>query len=275
MSAAPCTRNGEAMSIRRYGRFAATSLAASVSSQLEYRANFVIYTITGVASALGSLLGLQVLVGEGRSVGGWSFSEAAVVVGLYILVEGLMEVALYPNLDRISDEVREGKMDYVLLKPIDAQFLLSFRNVNLFQLPSVLVGTGVTAWALSINGALTVQHFFGGLIFVALGYAIVYSIWFMLATLVFWLVGLNNVTVLFWSVLRAAEYPVTALPASVRGIFTFVIPVAFVTTVPAQVFLGRANTQTLMLAPIITVLFLAAARLVWKLAVRSYTSASS
>jgi ABC-2 type transport system permease protein len=263
------------MNIRCYYRFVATSFAASIAAQLEYRANFVVYTITGVVTALTSLLGLSVVVGGGRSIGGWTFAESAVVVGLYIFIEGLMEVALYPNLDQISEEVRQGKLDYVFLRPIDSQFLLSFRNINFFQLPSVFIGAGITLWAITSSGVLTLSNVLIGTIFLLLGYAIIYSIWFMLATLVFWFVGINNVTVLFWGVLRAAEYPITAFPKWLRGLFTFVIPIAFVTTVPAQAFLGRAEGSVLAVGLLIAFLFLVVTRIVWKLAVRSYTSASS
>jgi ABC-2 type transport system permease protein len=258
----------------RYTRLVSIFTGSSLSAQLEYRANFVVNIFETILRALGTLLGISILFGDGSSVGGWSFLEAAVVVGVFTLFDGLMSMLLTPNLNRIAEAVRTGTMDFTLLKPIDAQFLVSFRNVNLLRLPDVILGAGIIVWALAQLGS-SVGNILLGLTLLLIAYAIVYSIWFMLSTSAFWFVRVENITELFWGFYRAGQFPVTAFPGWVRVFFTFFVPIAFITTVPAQAFTGKLETSNLLIALLIAVGLLLVSRWFWRFALRSYTSASS
>ena len=263
------------MRLLRYLRIALIFAGASVSAQLEYRANFVVNLVGSLLLAGGSLLGLAVLYGDGQPLGGWSYRETVVVVGLFTFVQGYIGAFLYPNLNRMAEEVRQGTMDFTLLKPVDAQFYLSTRNVNIFRLTDVFIGAGLVVWAASgLGGARLSGALLGaGLVVAAL--AIVYSVWFMLSTTSFWFVKVGNVTELFNGLFRAGQFPVTALPGWVRLFFTFLIPVAFVTTVPAEAITGRARPGAVLAATLIAVALGLASRWFWNFAVRNYTSASS
>ncbi len=262
------------MNLQRYARLIGIFVGAGLSVQLEYRANFVVNLIETALRALGTFLGISILFAGSTNVGGWTFLEAAVIVGVFTLFDGLISMLLTPNLNRIAEGVRTGTMDFTLLKPIDAQFLVSFRNVNILRLPDVVLGLGIIVWALAQLGSSVVNVALG-LALLLTAYAIVYGIWFMLSTSAFWFVRVENVTELFWGFYRAGQFPVTAFPGWVRTFFTFVIPIAFITTVPAQAFTGRLEGNALLGAFIIAAVLLVASRLFWRFALRSYTSASS
>lgn len=249
--------------------------AASVSAQLEYRANFVVSVVGAVLTSGGALFGLLVLSTDGEVVGGWSFREATVVVGLFTLVRGFIGAVLYPNLNKIAEMIRLGTMDFTLLKPIDAQFMVSTRNVNVFQVTEMLIGLGVAIWgAMGVPGVTRGGVLLGAaLVLVAL--AIVYAIWFMLTTTAFWFVKVENITELFNGLFRAGQFPVSAFPGWVRVLFTFVVPIAFITTVPAEAIVGRLNLASVLAAIGLAGVLLLLSRWFWSVAVRSYTSASS
>ncbi len=251
-------------------------MGASLSTQLEYRANFVVNLIETMLRVVGSLLGLTILVGNSRNIGGWSLLEAAVVLGIFTLFDGLMSMALAPNLNRIAEGVRTGTMDFVLLKPIDAQFLVSFRNINLLRLPDVLLGLGIIIWAvLQLEPRPDAPHIILAGLLMLTAYSIVYGIWFMLSTTAFWFVRVENITELFWGFYRAGQFPVTVFPGWMRTFFTFVIPIAFITTVPAQALTGRLESTAIVGSVGIAMLLFIVSRWFWKFALRSYTSASS
>jgi ABC-2 type transport system permease protein len=109
----------------------------------------------------------------------------------------------------------------------------------------------------------------------ALGLLILYNLWFALAALSIWFVKVHNVTYLLRSFMEAGRYPVTAYPLAYRLFFTFVLPVAFLTTVPAQAMLGRAAWYSWGLAALLALLLSVLARNAWRFSLRSYTSASS
>lgn len=102
-----------------------------------------------------------------------------------------------------------------------------------------------------------------------------YSLWFILGTSSIWFVKVANATEVLRALLEAGRFPSQAFPAAYRFVFTFIVPVAFLTTVPAEAALGRLNLSTLGLALLIATGLLVASRLFWRFALKSYTSASS
>lgn len=261
--------------LRRYLRLAAVFAGASISAQLEYRANFIVSVLNAALMTGGALFGLLLLTSDGQPVGGWSFFESVVVVGLFTMVQGFIGAVLYPNLSKLSEEIRLGTMDFHLIKPVDTQLLISTRNLNLFRLIDMVTGVGLVAWA-AANIPQATWAGAGLMLALALAaLAIVYAIWFLLSTTAFWFVKVQNVTELFNGFFRAGQFPVSAYPGWVRGLFTFVLPIAFITTVPAEALTGRLAPSTALAAAAIAIALLSISRWFWRVALRSYTSASS
>ena len=110
----------------------------AVASQLEYQLNVVIELVAVGLSLLGSLFMLSLFFGPGRELGGWSWHEALIVQGFYTVLDGMASTWLRPNLSSIVTHVREGTLDFVLLKPIDSQFWLSLRTISPAGLPEIV-----------------------------------------------------------------------------------------------------------------------------------------
>jgi ABC-2 type transport system permease protein len=263
------------MSLRRYLRLIGVFVRASISAQLEYRANFLISLIGALLTSGGALFGLLLLSADGQPVGGWTYREASVVVGLFTIVQGFIGAVLSPNLNKIAEAIRLGTMDFTLLKPIDAQFLVSTRNVDLFRLIDIGIGLIIIIVAASGLPAMGVSSVLLGALLIGTALLIVYAIWFILTTTAFWFVKVENITELFNGLFRAGQFPVSSYPGWVRGLFTFIVPVAFITTVPAEAIIGRIRLESALMAAGIALALLAVARWFWGVAVRSYTSASS
>jgi ABC-2 type transport system permease protein len=75
--------------------------------------------------------------------------------------------------------------------------------------------------------------------------------------------------------LEAGRYPMIAYPSTYRVFFTFVVPVAFLTTVPAEAMLGRGNFSWLIGAFLLASGLFWFSTWFWRFALRFYTSASS
>ncbi|MFC4453209.1 ABC transporter permease [Deinococcus sonorensis] len=263
--------------MRRYLRVTRVFLAATLSAGLEYRINFVAALLSSLGNSAVALLGLSLFYSRsgGGTLGGWSYPQALLVVGFFMLAQGFISVVLQPNLNKIAEAIRTGTMDFTLLKPIDAQWSVSTRNLNLLRLGDVLVGVAILIWALlQLDGVRLGGVLLSALLFFC-ALMSVYSVWFMLSTTAFWLVKTENITELFNGVFGAARFPVAAFPAPVQLALTFVIPVAFVTTVPAQAVTGSLSPTLGLLAPLIALLLFLGSRLFWRHALASYTSASS
>jgi ABC-2 type transport system permease protein len=79
----------------------------------------------------------------------------------------------------------------------------------------------------------------------------------------------------FQAIYSAGRWPVSIYPDWLRIGLTFLVPVAFAVTVPAEALTGRLTAMTLLGAFAITILFAGLARLVWISGVRHYSGASA
>ncbi|MEM8783612.1 MAG: ABC-2 family transporter protein [Planctomycetota bacterium] len=261
-------------SFSRYAKTLARFWSAAIATEAEYRINFVMAGITSGLTLAGALGTLAVLYQHGYEMGGWSWNEAMLVVAVYTLLDGLQRAVLSPNRQAISQLVREGTLDFVLLKPVDAQFWLSVRRLSVWGLPDLVMGAGLVgyaAWRLQLGAA----ELAAGLVPLGLGIVILYALGYALATLTIWVTKAENITIAMQSLLEAGRYPVPAYAAAYRVALTFVIPVAFMTTVPAGVMTGRYGWVWVAAAAGVALGLLVGCRWFWRFALRSYTSASS
>ena len=253
-------------------RFWATALAG----QLEYQVNMLIDLVAMVGSLAGSIFVLSVFFGQGRELGGWSWEAALVVQGIYTFLDGVSSTWLRPNLGAIVTHVREGTLDFVLLKPIDSQFWVSLRIMAPAGLPEMGLGLVLIVWAASRAGAsFSLGTVLVAVLMLCVGGVILYALWFVIAATSIWFVKTWNATEVLRAVLASGRFPVSAYPPTLRLVFTLVLPVAFLTTVPAEVILGRAAMPMLALGMFLAVIFFVGSRAFWLFALRYYTSASS
>lgn len=250
--------------------------SASIGAEMEYRLNFLSSTLSSVMTLTGSLFTLWLLFRGDYQPGGFSWHEAVLVVGMFTILEGLQSALMNPNRMLISEAVREGTLDHVLLKPIDSQFWLSVRRFSPWGLPNVALGLGLVAYSI-LGGHVTATAL--GVVtaaaMLASGVLLLYCLGYALATLSIWFVKLYNVTMAMQALLEAGRYPVSAYPAAYRVFFTFVLPVAFMTTVPARAVTGDAGADWLLGSAVVTGGAWLFTRWWWRFALRSYTSASS
>jgi len=253
-----------------------TFFRLGVMNELAYRVNFFTQIFQAVMSLALALGGLAVVFNQTDTLAGWYPSELVALVGVYLIVGGLINLMIQPSMQRFMEDVRLGTLDFIILKPEDAQFLISVRQVEIWKLIDILMGLGVLVVALVQLGAqfgLSQAVAFG--IALLAGAMIVYSFWMMLATSAFWFVKTENILVIFQSMYQAGRWPVTIYPVWLQTILTFLVPIAFAVTVPAQALTGRLTGQTLALAVAVAVGLFLAARWFWRFGIRFYSGASA
>lgn len=260
--------------MQKYWRILKLFWSTAIAAELEYRLNFVIATISSAGNLIGSLFSLFLFYRTGYQFAGWTWQEAMLVVGMFTFLQGISQTFLSPNLNRIVEQVQKGTLDYVLLKPISSQFWLSTRMVSPWGLPDLILGCVILIYA-GIQLGLAPLNYGMSLLPIACGILILYSLWFMLGATSIWFVKIYNVTEVLRGFLDAGRYPITAYPAIYRLFFTFVVPVTFLTTVPAETMLGRSPIGWVLGAALLGVVLLGASNLMWRFALRFYTSASS
>lgn len=193
---------------------------------------------------------------------------------MFTILQGVSASLFNVNLNRIVQQVQEGTLDFVLLKPISSQFWLSTRVFSPWGLVDIGFGLVLILYA-GIQLRLPAWAYVLGLLLLLLGLVILYSLWFMLGATSIWFVKIYNVTEVLRGLVEAGRFPLVAYPVAYRLFFTFVVPVAFLTTVPAETLLGRAQWPWLVGSALLAVGLLVGSHLFWRFALRFYTSASS
>jgi len=261
--------------MRRYLVLLGVQMRASLQIAVQYRVDFFVGALMTLFWTVWGLLPL-VFVWRGRIVAGWSMPEALLVVAWFTLLRGLLDGAVQPALGAVVEHIRKGTLDFVLLKPADAQFLVSTTRFVLVHVVDGIAAVVIAVYALNqlhhvprpldvgIAVALTVA-----------AAALLYSVAILAVSVAFWVVRVDNLMYLFTSVFDAARWPSTVWRGALRVVFTFVVPLALMTTYPAEALLGRLPGRVAIFALVGAVLFTVAARQVWKRAIGHYTSASS
>lgn len=262
--------------MRRYLRLLAIQLRASTALALQYRLEFLGQGALALLWTGWSLVPLLVVFGRREGVAGWTFEEALTVMGWFTLMKGVLEGAVNPSLASVVEHIRKGTLDFVLLKPADAQFLVSTARFMPWRVVDVLAGLVVFAVAFARMGrAPGAGAVAAALLLLACATLVLYSLWILVISAAFYVVKVDNLSYLFSSIYDAARWPVSVFRGALRVVFTFVVPLALMTTFPALALLGKLDAAVVAQATLGALLFAGLARLVWRRAIGAYTSASS
>jgi ABC-2 type transport system permease protein len=264
----------------RYASLFRVQVRMATLAAMQYRVDFLVRGLIAFLWSALTLIPLLVVFGVRRQVAGWSFAEALVVVAWFTLLRAVLEGAVSPSLTAVVEHVRKGTLDFVLLKPADAQFLVSTAKFEPWRIVDVGGALVVFVYAFVKLGRWpSIAQVATGLLFLALAVLILYSIWILVVSAAFWVVKVDNLSYLFGSMFDVGRWPIDVLRGVWRGtlllVFTFVFPVALMTTYPALALLGRLDLKTAALALGGGILFAIVARRVWRRALAMYTSASS
>ena len=264
------------MNLSKYFKVYTKFLYTSLASELEYKTNIIIDLITANLSLIGSIFLLSIFFQNTSDLGGWNFDQALIIQGIYTILNGITNTWFNPNLTEIVKHIREGTLDFVLLKPIDSQFYISLKKINPSGILEIILGILLLIYCIKIN-EISINIIFLILCLITIGCSIciLYSLWFFISTTTIWFVKTWNATEVLRSFLYIGRFPLNSFSFSLRMFFSIFIPIAFITTIPSEVFLSLAQIWKIILEIVIALIFLFSSRRFWLFALKYYSSASS
>jgi ABC-2 type transport system permease protein len=258
----------------RYLHLLATQLRASLLLAMQYRADFALDGVVEVLWMATAIVPLFVVYQARASVAGWTFGEALLVMGWFTFLQAVLEGAINPSLASVVEHIRKGTLDFVLVKPADAQFLVSTARFMPWRSVNVVTAVGLFAWGFHLIGrGPSATAVATAALAAVLAVVVLYSLWILTVSAAFYVVRIDNLSFLFSAVFDAGRWPITVFRGVVRLVFTFVVPLALMTTYPAQALLGTLPGSTLLGAIAGAALAFAIARAVWIASIARYTSA--
>jgi ABC-2 type transport system permease protein len=262
----------------RYLRLVRRFAEASAQNEMAYRANFWISLLHSLLNLGTGVVGVTVLFGQVGTVHGWDYPATLALLGVYLSVDALRGLFIGPSLDALAGlggEIWSGQFDFTLLRPVDVQFLASFRHWRPLALIDLALGLGVLGTAVvKLETPLTLSRTATFLIALGAGVTILYAILLAFTSLVFWSPALLY-TWIFDAVFQMARYPASLYPGWLRLALTWVVPVGVMTTVPAQALAGELSARMLIGSVALAAALLAGASALFRFGLRRYASASS
>jgi ABC-2 type transport system permease protein len=260
----------------RYWRVWRACLRNCLARELEFRSSFILMSVSTLFSAIFSIVLAAQVFANVQQVAGWDFDRMFVLTGSFLIVRGLCSGLQQPNMQKLSELVNKGELDFVLAQPISSQFLVSIRYVNFGALLTAVVGVayvliGIARLGLT-PGALAVSAY---VVTLTCAFFSIYALWFMSVTLALWTGRINNISSLFDAVLILGRMPSDVYRGAMSVILTLVLPIAAIATLPSKALLGILEPAIVPYQLVLTTVLLWLSHWFWNFSLRRYTSASS
>jgi ABC-2 type transport system permease protein len=266
--------------VAKYLRLLGSLARYTLARELAFRGNFLVKVSVEVIWLAIMLAFYETIFARTSTVAHWPKNEYLFFVGCYFALNGLTECLFLENCNDFAELVRTGDLDFLLVRPIDEQFLVTCRRVDWATAPNILMGFALMGFALSRLGwpidAVRVATFF---VTFACGTAIAYSFMLILTSMSVWMVRNQSLMEMWWLFSSVARYPKEIFlgsRAEPLGIFfTFFLPILLVANVPASSMVRTLDPPMVGFTLLATAVLLWVSRRFFKYALQSYRSASS
>ncbi len=251
-------------------------LRASLTLALQYRVEFFIEGGLALLWTGVTLVPVFVVYQNRPEVAGWSFAEVLVVIGWFTALKGFLEGVVSPSLLGVVEHVRNGTLDFILVKPVDAQLFVSLQKIEPWRLFDAAAASAIFGYAFHLlHRTPSLGQLAAAAVMLGAALVVLYAIAIAVISIAFFAVRVDNLLFLFQSIFDVARWPSSVFRGPLSVLFTYVLPLALMTTYPALALLGKLTLQTALGALMGAFAFALLSRLAWRASLRRYTSASS
>jgi ABC-2 type transport system permease protein len=267
----------ELMALARYLDIYAALWKNSIAREMGFKANFLLWIVVEMLW-FGLQLGfIAVIFQHTERIATWTRWEVVLLIGASHFIQQLFTAVFLSNITQLSEYIRTGKLDFMLLLPVNTRFLISFRQVDLGGFVNAASAVAVMAYALSqLHLGISAGQLAGFLCLALCSLLVHYSLMLMLAATSFWTVRGQGIVWGYYNLFNIARMPDAAFHGFFRVFFTYAIPVLLVANVPTKLLAQKlGSTREMALLAMLSLVCFAASELIWRLALKQYTSASS
>ena len=264
--------------VRRYIEIYTIMMRNSLIREMSFKANFLLWMVVEILWFCGQIVFFSIIFGNVDHIGDWTKWEVVLLVGTHQIIAQLFQAFFFVNVANIPELVRTGRLDSLLVLPIDSQFAVSTKQFALDSIVNAALGGVVVCVSLSqlgmVPNPMSILLYLTALGF---GVAVHYSIMLALAAVSFWIVRAQGLVYGYFNLLNIARYPDVIFPRLFRMVFGWVIPVVIIANIPARLLIksfGQPFPLMLHLVVASTIIFWLS-RVFWRFALRHYSSASS
>jgi len=264
--------------VSRYLSVYAALWKNSVTREMTFKGNFVLWIVVELLWLGLQLSFISVLYLHTQQIGSWTKWEVVLLIGASHFIQQIFQAFFLINCTNLSELVRNGKLDFLLLLPVNTRFVVSLRQVDLGSFVNAAFSVALMAYAArQLHLVPSLIQVLGFLVLCVAGIVVHYSLMFLLASISFWTVRAQGIVWGYYNLFNIARMPDEAFPRGVfKALFTFAIPMLLVSNVPTRVLADKlASPQPLLLLLAVSLICFFVSEWGWRASVRRYTSASS
>jgi len=261
--------------MKRYWKIFLALASINFKLELEYRSVIFGGIILSAINLLITVFFISIYFSMTKSISDWSREQVFLLTGLFKVFESTYRIFFIKGVHRLPEMVSEGNLDLLLTKPVASQFLASFRYIKPFEFFTLLPGLILTIYAMSLQDKIIISNLVLLIIGLVLGLLTFYGIHFMIATLVFWMGRFGSFADLYYVITAPLSVPIDFFGKNLIFLFTYIVPLAFMVTIPVKLFLNTSPTYLIVGSLIATLCSLLVSNWFWNFALKHYTSASS
>lgn len=265
------------MKMRRYAGIYAMLWRNSVVREMSFKTNFILWIVVELLWFALQLAFVGVLYLHTESIGTWTKWQVVMLIGGSQFIQQVFTAVFLTNCAHLSELIRTGRLDFLLLLPVNTRFVISLRQVDLGSFVNAAAALGVMTYAArQLQLTPTLAQLAGFLLLVAVGLLVHYSLMFALASVSFWTVRAQGIVWGYYNLFNIARLPDEAFRGLFKAFFTFAVPMLLVSNVPVRVLADKLRSPgDLLLLVAMSAVCFAFSEWVWRASVRHYTSASS
>jgi ABC-2 type transport system permease protein len=263
--------------VRRYTGIYLALLKNSAAREMAFKSNFLLWIVVELLWFGLQMCFIGVLYLHTDSIGTWTQWQVVLLIAASNFIQQIFQAFFLINLTNLSELVRSGKLDFLLLLPANTRFIISLRQVDLGAFVNAGAAVCVMTYAAhQLHLHPTLLQLGGFLALCVLGILIHYSLMLLLAAICFWTVKAQGIVWGYYNLFNIARMPDEAFRGVFKAVFTFALPMLLVSNVPTRLLASKLDSP----APLFLLLGMAAvcaiaSELGWRASLRRYTSASS
>ena len=273
----PRTAHRAPHGLRRYLTIYFALWKNSVVREMGFKTNFLLWIVVEMLWFALQLSFMFVIYSHTDRIGTWSKWQVVMLLGASHFIQQIFTAIFLTNCTQLSELIRTGKLDFILLLPVNTRFMISFRQVDLGGFVNAASAVAVMIYAgnqLSLSP--TWAQVAGFFLLAAVSILIHYSLMFLLASVSFWTVRAQGIVWGYYNLFNIARLPDEAFRGLFKAFFTFALPMLLVANVPVKLLVHKLSSPLEMLVLVgMAFVCLALSEGVWRISVRHYTSASS
>lgn len=262
--------------MKKYLKVYFRNFKLSIMNEMAHKENFWMWAIVHSMSLISMVLFFRIIYHGTSNINGWTEYQSLLVLGVGTLVTGLGSLTFFPFMYEFGRDVAEGNLDMRLLKPLDVHFQSAFCWVDIedvIVVPNSLLLIAYALWKLHpphllINIMGFIPVFLSGMV-------ILFSLLTLIQSMAFKLISVGSAVDFYWSIVNITKYPAKAIKGIGLIGSTFLIPIAVISSLPAEILFGRWDWTWIAGSVVSATLLFIISRWVFMSSLRHYSSASS